>query len=361
MLGNVEHKLFDSVKRQVTLENGFVWEYADPNLLLSAALNESTELQRIFADTLARHRNTEWRLIVGFDEYVPGPQLKPDNKKKGMVLSFSFAELGFQALTQGACWFTPVVLRHSAIAEHTGGWSSLISIFLEEFLVGVRGIKTVGTPINVFNETYVLRANLRVLLSDTDGLRMALGWRGAASLKPCWRNFNVWKLDSDIARHSPNEFEICCHDPAIFQALDATDLANVCAELRESACAVEERRMTKARSEQISKSCGFHFIPDGLLFNTRLRDTFDLCMVVSYGWAHTYLQDGVMTREIWLCIVLLRTVGFHMNDIEAWLQWWCFPKILRNCALHKIFSTARATSACGAEKLRCNSGELLGL
>jgi hypothetical protein len=36
---------------------------------------------------------------------------------------------------------------------------------------------------------------LAVLLSDGDGLRQALSWRGAASLKPCIKHPNVCKKD----------------------------------------------------------------------------------------------------------------------------------------------------------------------
>ena len=36
---------------------------------------------------------------------------------------------------------------------------------------------------------------LASLLSDGDGLRMGLDWKGATSLKPCIKHFNVWKKD----------------------------------------------------------------------------------------------------------------------------------------------------------------------
>ena len=63
----------------------FKLEVADPGLLIQHVLSESTTLAQEYVDALSIHLGTQrnpWRLIVGFDEYVPGPQFNLENNKK---------------------------------------------------------------------------------------------------------------------------------------------------------------------------------------------------------------------------------------------------------------------------------------
>lgn len=49
---------------------------------------------------------------------------------------------------------------------------------------------------------------LACLLSDGDGLRQALDWKGSSSFKPCFVHDNILKKDSDLAHRRPGFFEI---------------------------------------------------------------------------------------------------------------------------------------------------------
>ena len=52
----------------------FQLEDADPGLLIQHVLSESTTLAQEYVDALSIHPGTQgnpWRLVVGFDEYVP--------------------------------------------------------------------------------------------------------------------------------------------------------------------------------------------------------------------------------------------------------------------------------------------------
>ena len=109
---------FDSVKRiesMPLIEGGFVdWEFADPNTLLANLVEHSPALNRLFTEAVRISPpsvNKPWSLVVGFDEFVPGNKLKVNNRRKTMVLSFSFLELGQAALSQGLAWQTPVCLQ----------------------------------------------------------------------------------------------------------------------------------------------------------------------------------------------------------------------------------------------------------
>jgi hypothetical protein len=137
-----------------------------------------------------------WSLIVGFDEFTPGNKLQCDNRRKTMVLSFTFKELGQMSLSKAMVWHTPVCIRTSCITQIEGEWSHMLSVYLQRQLLGPCGLATSGVPIVLAGQPTLIFARLTNLLSDGDGLRMALDWRGHASLKPCFKHYNVFKKDS---------------------------------------------------------------------------------------------------------------------------------------------------------------------
>lgn len=89
-------------------DEGFVeFEYVDPAAFLSTSISESPLLARTFRaalETAPSSPSSPWRLVLGFDEFAPGNKLKTDNRRKTMVMSFSFLELG-QALGRLAVKF----------------------------------------------------------------------------------------------------------------------------------------------------------------------------------------------------------------------------------------------------------------
>ena len=78
----------------------FKWELCHPGLLLTRIVSESVALQAAFKSALQRHpcsSDQPWRLLVAFDEHIPGNKLNLQPARKSMNLCFSFEELG------GAC------------------------------------------------------------------------------------------------------------------------------------------------------------------------------------------------------------------------------------------------------------------
>lgn len=115
-----------------------------------------------------------------------------DNRRKVMVLSASFLNLGQAALTQNDVWITLAVARtHGCIDRVRGGWSTMLRILLEDLFYGPLGISVVGFPVSLPAGRVLLYASLASLLADGDGLRISFDWRGAGSLKPCLVHHNV--------------------------------------------------------------------------------------------------------------------------------------------------------------------------
>jgi hypothetical protein len=115
-----------------------------------------------------------------------------------MVLSFTFRELGQEAISGGQGWITPAVIRSTVLADVRGGWSAALRIFLERAMFGENGFATTSCPLIVRGSVVCIFARVVNIHSAVDGLRMALDWRGASSLKPCFRHHNVLKKVSRL-------------------------------------------------------------------------------------------------------------------------------------------------------------------
>ena len=139
-------------------------------------------------------------MIVGFDEFTTGSFHRPNNRKKTMTLGINFLNLGQDALCQDMTWFIPIVVRTCIINQVRGGFSCMLKIFLRRALFGRLGLATAGVLLKTVRGgqrlTVALTAELWAMLSDGDGLRQALDWRGASALRPCFKHAKIWKLDS---------------------------------------------------------------------------------------------------------------------------------------------------------------------
>ena len=92
---------FASMKHviRVPLQEGghFDWSMCHPGLLVTRLVEDSPALQAAFKEALRNNPcgpQRPWRLLVGFDEHIPGNKLALNNTRKSMNLSFSFLELG---------------------------------------------------------------------------------------------------------------------------------------------------------------------------------------------------------------------------------------------------------------------------
>ena len=188
------HRLSTTITLELTEGGTWDWPIVDPGLLLQALLTECPSLFSLYAETMIIvpcTRDRPWNTLVGFDEFSPGDKLKVNNRRKSMVLSFTFLELGGHNLGRDSVWLTPVVVRHAMIERVVGGWSRMLRDFLRLLCFGPHGLSTVGAPVTVGDQCLVFYGCMGRLLSDGDGIRLALDWKGASGLKPCFRHHNV--------------------------------------------------------------------------------------------------------------------------------------------------------------------------
>ena len=122
-----------------------------------------------------------------------GNKLNVDRSRSTMVVNFSFLELGQESMSNGTAWLTPICVRTNVIGEVEGGWPHMFKLFLNSLLVGPTGLSTGGVAIDVNGRPTLVFAKLAAVLADGDGHMKCWDWKGAASLKPCFKHFNIFK------------------------------------------------------------------------------------------------------------------------------------------------------------------------
>ena len=342
------------------------WAVADPNLLVALSLRTSTHMEELFARSLRLHPCSEdrpWSLVVVWDEFTPGNMLKPLNERKTMAVYFSFLELeggGDKA------WWTMAVARAPMIKKVQGGWSRMLRDLLRLSLGSPSGMQVAGIPVVVKGEFITIFARVACLLSDGDGLRQALQWNGASSLKPCFRHWNCLMKGS----RTPDGYEaIDCSSSEKFKLWNEGDWRtsiDVCVEATRQWGMGE---MTKAALEETQKFLGFKATQDGLLSCPELRSHMHFIDVLRYDWAHTFLADSIVGHQMWSLIGTAKGEGiFDEQTIYDFLsEPWQFPRGLQEKkgtkwnSLRMVFDAHRMETHESKGTLKASMSELLGL
>ena len=341
------------------------WELADVSRLITLVLENSPQLQDIYAAALEQHPGTidrPWKLLVGFDEYAPGSQLKCDNKKKVMNVFLNFEQLGHHAISLASTWFTVISVQTSFIARVKGGWSYMLATFLRRVLLGPTGLSTAGLPLSLRGRPHMLWVQLHAIISDADGLRQAYSWRGAASLRPCLRHNNVVAKNSDLTSRMAGLVEISCHDPSLFHCTTSEEFWAACDRVRVAVERRRERQITQKLCDYICKAEGLNYCESGLCWSKSLRHpAVDIFKASRYDWAHSCLQDGCFSKEAHLYI---SSSGADYKDVEQYFRLaWQFPHQHQHKGndLWRVFSDWRRDSDNQMSKLRASMTELISL
>ena len=250
--------------------NPMRWNFCEPGKLLQYMVETCPRLMEIYAEAANMHRG-EWSCIVTFDEMVPGDKLKSNNHRKSMSLCFSFVELGRRFLVIPCVWIFPVFVRASLYNAVEGGWSNFLRIYLQRQFLGANALSTSGVPLMLFGQPFLLTAKLVHLLSDGDGLRSALNWKGAQSLRCCWYHWNCIKRGSTVVEHSAELVDITCTDHTRFKLQTDAQLDDAIALVEAAAKRYAADAMTKELYNNICMSKGLNYNKHGVLFDPKVR------------------------------------------------------------------------------------------
>ena len=143
--------------------------------------------------------------------------------------------------------------------------------FLEHLLVGPSGLATEGRPVNFGSGDRLLFGLPANILSDGDGLRMCWDWRGASSMKPCWKHMNVLKRGSDLVGRRAGFVEITCTDRSQFRSWSTSQLYSAVDSLADASRRMTAGELQRSVYQDIEISVGMNFNRNGLLMSSSLR------------------------------------------------------------------------------------------
>ena len=249
-----------------------------------------------------------------------------------------------------------------------GQWSGMFAKLIQLLLYGRNhdGLAAAGVPLacGPAGAAFHLKAYVSHVLADGDGWIKAYQWKGAASLRPCFRHANVLKLHSDLAHRSREGryVETTCADHTKFKSVSDEDLfwkANLIVAARKR---VDDGTMTNAKLEELQKAVGLHATEDGLLCDPVLRasSAFSVSGSFTVDWVHSALQDGMMSTEAFLMVCSLEAAGVPMADLYDFFALpFTYPKEYACKRRHLKWVWKQSQNS--ETKLRCSCSEMLGL
>ena len=341
----------------------FTLEYADPGLLCQHVLSHCPRLAEKWIRSLQSHPGTAanpWGVVVGYDEFNPGSKFDFDHTKAVMCLYFNFVEI--DDASQGSTWFCPVAARVSEISNVVGGWSRVLACILHRMFFGPNGFLTAGCAFTHEDRHYVVFAGLRILMSDGDGLRKGLAWKGANAIRASIIHGNMLKKGSDLARRIPGFVEVTCSDHRLLHKTTPEEFQHSCDLVATAHARHRDNQITGTMLDNIVKTEGMSYVPGGLSYDPRLRG-LGFFEAITVDWMHTWLQDGVFTVEATLMV----KAGGAASTPERLLTFlklpWTFPKNMdtKGKLLWRIFSKHRLDDHGEVDKVRASASELIGL
>ena len=251
-----------------------------------------------------------------------------------------------------------------------GGWSRMLRDLLRMVLAGPSGLQTVGAPITVKGQAVAIFAKLVCLLGDGEGVKLALQWNGASSIRPCFRHWNLVKKDHWLSTETGGKYvAVDCCQASRFQVWSEADLREAIDVSVEAHRRFAAGGMPRSKFDQLLKSLGYKATEHGLLADEELRRRFNFIDVLRYDWAHTFLADSMVGKEMWELIQAAATEGlFSQEDLYAFLdEPWEFAgkgkqqKSTKWNQLKLVFNEWRRETNESHGAVKAGMSELLGL
>ena len=269
------------------------------------------------------------------------------------------------AVKKEVCRCTPMTLRACIAHEIPGGYSRVLAMYLRVHLLGAHGSLTAGVPLDLgaHGGLVVLWAKLANLVADGEGFQLSYEWKGASSIRPCLRHYNVLSNGSGLAAlDTSGQFvDLACSDPGKFRAWDHANLCANAAGVLEAKARREAGTMSKTMYDKVVKCAGFNTTSMGLLADTALAHHCDWVQVITKDWMHSFLQNGILTDEAFAMIKRAGHLGCTPDALLAFLRHgsWRYPSWVPGSAAAsaEIFNPKRKPE----DRLKCTASELLGM
>ena len=297
---------------------------------------------------------TPFKVALYRDEILPGDQLKPTNQRKLVAFYWSLLEFKGQ-LGRDGLWWQIAICRTShvkRIAEHYSQiFPQICNLFQTPPYDGRHGLQL---PLRGPCKFGFFKVGL--LLADEAALKQCWSNRGSSGLFVCLFCQNVTNHLLNVAVHDKSNWLVPSSVCGLDRCVLHTD-ESVMAAVRKLKS--DRPGMGKGAFEELEKSLGLTFAPEGALFDENFMSSIPgVVSMTSFDWMHVYLVSGLWNSEVPLLIDKVKQEhAMGLLDFVAYLKSLSWPKK----------GSSRATSGIKAvEKLKdgqlsCSASEGLPL
>lgn len=349
-----------TVRQDLTLpttdsSDGFTWVTASFPKALQQLTRQSEGFRHMIAqlhDSSPSSPDNQWRLVIYFDEYTPGMQLRLDNKRKAMNLSIAILDMGPRALKLEQAWVPIAVLRTNIIKKVRGGWSCCLKVMLRALLLSPT--MEAGCLLNIGGRHILAFFRVSNILGDEAGLQAGWSTNGAQGLLCCLECKNCLDMrHSHFARADSSGFLTTVKEKDVtkFEANTDDDIWEKCDRLAAEG--------NKTQRKNLERDFGLKYNPDGLLWDLELRRHISPTKSNTHDAMHSQLSDGTLNLEIDLCLeTLLQTDLWDFNSLRMLADAEWLPK--QQCrTLKASMSEARERHFNSTGKMQMQASEVL--
>ena len=260
--------------------------YADPVVTVDHLARISPAYRETLRHKAARCSPVDqaWQICVYADEVLPGNVLRAVSSRKCWAVYWTFLQLE-EALGSELCWNTFTVATSDQVKRLEDGLSQLMREVFRRLGGGFQdGVYIEGVGI--------LKAELRLMISDEGALKQTLMCKGASGNKCCIMCRNCVLHASELWKHGDGLVSHVEHEFGRFRRHSDETLWSVCDHL-----AAKKPHLRKGEFAQLEQSLGMNFGTHGCLFDLELRRTWRPISMVQWDWMHCLLVQGIFQLE----------------------------------------------------------------
>jgi len=255
---------------------------------LEALIEAKTKVCPLFAACMQRmyeRYGAQQPLIIYADDTHGGNVLAAPASRKSTLVYAAF--LNFEFLHLESLWMTLSVIKAADNETCRGGFASVLTSLWSHYKEETQH----GLPVRIGAAFELLLIPHVMLLSDHEGIRSALGCKGASGFKPCIKCRNVLMLHR--AEDIPSHVDVSCSDPEQFLRQTQRDVDDV--------FDILQRQTTRKKREETEVMLGFKLssLAESPLTQRNLRGFFSL-EHVQFDSMHHLFSNGLVAQELGL-------------------------------------------------------------
>ena len=327
--------IYGEMVQEMTLPTGAPTSLIHPHPLLYRTAKTCSQFRQLMRGRLQKHpcsRQRPWNIIINIDEVTPtDPCSTKKDAHKIQCVYWSFAEFD-ELLHLGELWFVAATTPSLGTAELDSGISELLRLTLRKCFFDKDGHDLEGNGVLLDiseagdgQEEVRLFAKHTYTFCDFLALKEVMCAMGATALKPCPCCQNVVK--EDLA--SGGLLPLSSLDAHLWRRHTDQSVRDI-----QTYLATQKDILSASAFQQLESRMGYHYRPTSIINDVWYAAISSL----RFDWVHTYLQGGVLARELDAFMQLARSntargrpaiVSYH--DLHHYLSTWTVPARWSSC------------------------------